>query len=64
MINPLAILLIAALFIGAIFILASRKSRSYLDTPLLSNNAKFVIGSFLVIMAFLIGAAAFLKGAL
>ena len=52
------------MFVGLIFILMSNKKRSYLDTPLLSNNAKFIIGSFLVIMAIVIGAAAFLKGVL
>ena len=52
------------MFVGSIFILMSNKKRSYLDTPLVSNNARFVIGSFLVIMAIVIGAAAFLKGVL
>jgi hypothetical protein len=42
----------------------SRKPPSYLETPLLSNNAKFVIGAFLVLMALVFALAAYLKGVL
>jgi hypothetical protein len=62
--TTLRIVILIMMFVGSIFILMSNKKRSYLDTQLLSNNARFVIGSFLVIMAIVIGAAAFLKGML
>ena len=37
-------LAIALLAVGALLILASRKKRSGLDTPLISSNALFVMG--------------------
>ena len=63
-INYLTISIATALVIGSIFILMSRKPPSYLETPLLSNNAKFVIGAFLVLMALVFALAAYLKGVL
>jgi hypothetical protein len=63
-INYLTISIATALVIGSIFILMSHKPPSYLETPLLSNNAKFVIGAFLVLMALVFALAAYLKGVL
>jgi len=63
-INSLTISIAAALLIGLIFILMSRKPPAYLETPLLSSNAKFVIGAFLVLMGLGFASEAYLKGVL
>jgi hypothetical protein len=63
-INSLTISIAAALLIGVIFILMSHKPPAYLETPLLSSNAKFVIGAFLVLMGLGFASAAYLKGVL
>lgn len=60
----LRIAIFTAVIIGIIFILASRKRRTYLDSQIVSANSKFVIGFFLIFMAIIFASAAFLKGVL
>ena len=50
------------MLVGSLFILASLKSRSSLDTPALSNRAKFVIGLFLMFVGICGAVTIFLKG--
>ena len=57
-----AFLAIALVLVGSLMILASRKHRASLDTPLISNNAKFVLGFFLVFVGICIAAVMYLKG--
>jgi hypothetical protein len=60
----LRLVIFAIAFVGALFIFASYKKRSYLDTQLLSNHAKFVIGFFLVFIGICAALAAYVKGVL
>jgi hypothetical protein len=60
--NPKIIFIISSIVIGAVFILASYKSRTRLDPPLLSNHSKFVIGFLLIFVGACFSAIIFLKG--
>jgi len=62
--TTLRFVILAMMFVGTIFIVASRKKRSYLDSQLFSNNTKYVIGFFLVLMGIVFAVAALLKGVL
>lgn len=55
-------LIIAIIIAGALFILASRKKRASLDTPLLSSHALFVIGFSLIFAGVCSMTVIFLKG--
>jgi hypothetical protein len=61
--TKLIFIISALMLVGSLFILASLKSRSSLDTPLLSNNAKFIIGFMLVFAGICITVVMYLKGA-
>ncbi len=54
-------LALAIMVVGGLFILASRKKRSGLDTPLISANALFVTGFSLAFGGLCILAIVYLK---
>ena len=60
--TKLTVVIIAMMFVGTIFTSLSFKKRSSLDTPLISNRSKAVIGLFLILIGIIFAVGAFLKG--
>jgi len=60
--NYMFISIMTVFVIGVIFVVASLKSRTRLDTPILSNNAKFIIGFSLMFGGFCVAVTVLLKG--